>query len=48
MEQEVREMLETHVSERQSLLEQVEASWQRQARRPKAEEIDAWIAVGRS
>ncbi len=48
MEQEVRELLETHVSERLSVLGQIEASWNRQARRPTAAEIDSWIAAGRS
>lgn len=48
MEQEVRELLETHVSERLSVLGQIEASWTRQARRPTAAEIDDWIAAGRS
>lgn len=47
MEQEVRDILEEHVAERASVLKQVEASWERQARRPTAEEIDAWISVGR-
>jgi plasmid stability protein len=48
MEQEVRELLETHVSERRSVLEQIEASWSRQRRRPAASEVDDWIAAGRS
>jgi hypothetical protein len=48
MEQEVRELLEVCVSERRSVLEQIEAGWSRQARRPKASEIDTWIAAGRS
>lgn len=47
MEQEVRELLEVHVSERRSILEQIEAGWGRQTRRPTAREIDAWIATGR-
>lgn len=47
MEQEVRDLLEDYVSERVSVLKQIEASWDRQSGRPSAEEIDAWIAVGR-
>jgi len=47
MEQMVRELLEEYAGERSSVLKQVEASWERQARRPSAEEIDAWIAAGR-
>jgi plasmid stability protein len=47
MEQEVRELLEGYVVERRAVLEQIEAAWKRQARRPTAEEVDAWQAVGR-
>jgi len=47
MEQEIRELLEAHVAERQSVLEQIEAGWSRQGRRPTAAEVDAWIGVGR-
>jgi plasmid stability protein len=47
MEQEVRELLEGHVVERRAVLEQIEAAWKRQARRPTAEEVDAWLTVGR-
>lgn len=47
MEQEVRELLEQYVGERSSVLKQIEASWARQARRPSAREIDAWISSGR-
>ena len=47
MEQEVRELLEAHVAERRSVLEQIEAGWNRQMRRPTAAEVDAWIGVGR-
>jgi plasmid stability protein len=47
MEQEIRELLEAHVAERRSVLEQIEAGWSRQARRPSAAEVDAWIGVGR-
>jgi hypothetical protein len=48
MEQEVRELIDVHVSERRSVLDQVEAAWSRQTRRPTAGEVDAWIAAGRS
>lgn len=48
MEQEVRELIEAHVSERRSVLEQIEAAWSRQTRRPTAGEVDAWIAAERS
>jgi plasmid stability protein len=48
MEQEVRELLETYISERRSVLDQIEAAWSRQSRRPTAGEVDAWIAAGRS
>jgi hypothetical protein len=47
MEQEVRELLETYVFERHSVLDQIEAVWDRQTRRPAAREIDRWIAAGR-
>ena len=47
MEQEVRELLEEHVAERESLLKQIEAGWDRQTRRPSAREIDDWINAGR-
>ncbi len=47
MEQEVRELLEGHVAERRSVLEQIEAGWVKQARRPMANEVDAWIGMGR-
>ncbi|HLF12097.1 MAG TPA: hypothetical protein VJA26_12860 [Gammaproteobacteria bacterium] len=47
MEQVVRDLLDEYAGERSSVLKQVEASWQRQARRPSAQEIDAWITAGR-
>ena len=47
MEQELRELLETYVSERRSVLDQIEASWSRQTRRPSAAEVNDWIAAGR-
>ena len=48
MEQEVRDLLEAHVAERRSVLEQIEAGWARQSRRPTAAEIDSWISAGRT
>lgn len=47
MEQEVRELLETYLAERRSVLDQIEAAWGRQTRRPTASEVDAWIAADR-
>ena len=47
MEQEARELLEGYVAERQAVLDQIEAGWQAQTRRPTASEVDAWMAVGR-
>jgi plasmid stability protein len=47
MEQEVRELLDSHVAERRSVMEQIEAGWAEQTRRPTAAEIDKWIEVGR-
>ena len=47
MEQEIRDLLEAHVAERRSVLEQIEAGWSRQRRRPTATEVEAWIGVGR-
>ncbi len=48
MEQEVRELLDAHTAERRSVLSQIEESWAAQTRRPKAEEIDRWMGIGRS
>jgi plasmid stability protein len=47
MEQEVRELIEEHVVERAAILEQIEASWGEQHRRPSAAEVDSWLEVGR-
>lgn len=47
MEQEVREILEEHVGDRISVLEQIEKSWVKQSRRPKSKEIENWIRAGR-
>ena len=48
MEQEVREMLEGYVAERESVLNQIEAGWAKQSRRPAADEVDSWISLGRA
>ena len=48
MEQEVRDMLDAHTAERQSVLAQIEESWAAQTRRPTAEEVDGWMGIGRS
>jgi plasmid stability protein len=48
MEQEVRELLESYVAERRSVLDQIEAGWARQSRRPTAAEVDSWIRAGRN
>lgn len=48
MEQEVRELLEESVAERRSVLQQIEAGWNKQKRRPTASEIESWIAAGRA
>lgn len=47
MEQEVREVIEEHVAEREAVLEQIEASWSEQRRRPTAAEVDRWLETGR-
>lgn len=47
MEQEVRALLDEYVGDRLALLEQIEAAWARQARRPTPREVDAWIDAGR-
>ena len=47
MEQEIRDLLEESVGERLSVLEQIEAAWGRQSRRPSAVEIERWIGIGR-
>ena len=47
MEQEVRELIEGHVAERSAVLDQIESGWARQARRPSAREVDAWVNAGR-
>ena len=47
MEQEVRALLDEYVGDRLALLEQIEAAWDRQTRRPTPREVDAWIEAGR-
>ena len=47
MEQQVRELLEEYVAGRGSILEQIEAAWVTQSRRPTAKQVDRWIAAGR-
>ena len=47
MEQEVRELLEERLADRGSILEQIEAAWARQRRRPTARQVDRWIKAGR-
>ena len=48
MEQEVRDLLETSVHERAAVLDQIEAGWAAQTRRPRADEVDRWITNGRA
>ena len=58
MEQQVRDILEQHVAERDSVLKQIEASWARQSRRPETaakrdsakfrKNIQAAFAAGRA
>ena len=47
MEQEVRDLLEGYVTERRAVLDQIQAGWATQTRRPTAAEVDTWMAVGR-
>jgi plasmid stability protein len=47
MEQEVRELIEEHVAEREAVLRQIEAGWDEQRRRPTAAEVDRWLDIGR-
>jgi plasmid stability protein len=48
MEQEVRDLLETSVNERAAVLDEIEAGWEAQTRRPAANEVDRWITAGRA
>lgn len=47
MEQEVRELLESHVGDRLSAIAQIKKSWGAQARTPSPEEIESWRKAGR-
>jgi len=47
MEHEVRALLAEYVGQRRALLDQIEAAWARQNRRPLAREVDAWVEAGR-
>lgn len=47
MEQEVRVLLAEHVGDRLSVLDQIEASWSNQMRRPTPNEVESWIGEGR-
>ena len=47
MEEEVRVLLEGYVAERRSVLKQIEAAWEKQTRRPTAEQVEDWIGAGR-
>lgn len=46
MEQKVGDPREGYVAERHAVLDQIEAGWQTQTRRPTAAEVDAWMTVG--
>ena len=47
MEQAVRNLLEEQAGDRSAVLAEIERGWERQASRPTAAEIDAWIEAGR-
>ena len=47
MEQDVRDLLEGYVAERRAILDQIEAGWAKQTRRPTVAEVDTWMAIGR-
>jgi plasmid stability protein len=47
MEQEIRDILEEHAGDRVSAILQIEESWKKQLRRPKAAEVDTWKRAGR-
>ena len=47
MEQEVRELLDDHVTDREAAMARIRASWARQSRRPTPEEVDRWLETGR-
>lgn len=47
MEHQVRDLIEGNVIERRAVLDQIEAGWSRQTRRPTAFEVDIWMRIGR-
>ena len=47
MEQEVREIIEERVADREAVLGQIEAGWRDQRRRSTAAEVDRWFDAGR-
>jgi plasmid stability protein len=47
MEQEIRALLEGVVADRASVLRQVREAWDRQSRRPDADEVQAWLDASR-
>lgn len=47
MEQEVREILESCVRDRASVLEQIEESWKEQTRPTTADEVNRWLKTFR-
>jgi hypothetical protein len=48
MEPSARELADSYVAERRSALDQIEAGWAAQSRRPTADEVDIWISASRS
>ena len=48
MEQVVRDLLEEQAGDRSVVLDEIEAAWERQARRPNATDVEAWLATGRN
>jgi hypothetical protein len=47
VEQEAWELTDRYVVERRLVLEEIEAAWATQSRRPTADEVDNWIRAGR-
>ena len=47
MEQEIRALLEGVVADRASVLQQIREAWDRQSRRPDADEVQAWLDASR-
>lgn len=45
-EQAAGELFDGDATERGAVLDQIEASWQAQTRRPTAAEVDSWTGVG--